>query len=88
MPDRLSFSAESVCASPLSHQDEFPAEYSLAGCSPAEPASASPAILIFNRKPPVRYLFSANGNCPLTSLSQFTTQGSFDAAVLEYKLTY
>jgi hypothetical protein len=41
---------------PQTHQDEFPAEYSLAGCSPAEPASASSAalILILNQKPPVR----------------------------------
>ena len=29
--------------------DEFAASYSLAGCSPAEPASASPAGSIFNR---------------------------------------
>ncbi len=60
--------------SPPSHQDESPAEYSLAGCSPAEPASASPAILILNQEPPVRQQFSANGNCPQTSLSQITTQ--------------
>jgi hypothetical protein len=39
---------------PQTHQDEFPAEYSLAGCSPAEPASASSATLILNQKPPVR----------------------------------
>jgi len=39
---------------PQTHQDEFPAEYSLAGCSPAEPASASSAALILNQKPPVR----------------------------------
>ncbi len=29
--------------------DEFPAGYSLAGCSPAEPASASPTGTIFPR---------------------------------------
>ena len=39
---------------PQTHQDEFPAEYSLAGCSPAEPASASSATLILNQKPPVQ----------------------------------
>jgi hypothetical protein len=33
-------------ASLVTHRNEFPAEYSLAGCSPAEPASASPAELI------------------------------------------
>ena len=37
---------EGNCASPASHRNEFPAEYSLTGCSPAEPASASPAELI------------------------------------------
>ncbi len=30
--------------------DEFPADYSLAGCSPAEPASASPATTIVNKQ--------------------------------------
>jgi hypothetical protein len=39
---------------PQTRQDEFPAEYSLAGCSPAEPASASSATLILNQNPPVR----------------------------------
>ena len=34
----------SNCARPSRHRyDEFPAGYSLAGCAPAEPASASPA---------------------------------------------
>ena len=31
--------------------DEFPAEYSLAGCSPAEPASACSAGLMLHRAP-------------------------------------
>ena len=32
------------CGHPSAHRyDEFPAGYSLAGCAPAEPASASPA---------------------------------------------
>src|SRR5580704_15769930 len=50
--------------------DEFPASYSLAGCSPAEPTSASLAsrsvqssCLAGNRKP-------ANGNLSPVSLSQ------------------
>src|SRR5215212_3709338 len=34
------------------HRSEFPAEYSLAGCSPAEPASASSAVLILNLATP------------------------------------
>ena len=33
------------CPAPSAHRlDEFPAGYSLAGCSPAAPASASPAV--------------------------------------------
>ena len=47
--------------------DEFPVGYSLAGCPPAEPASASPtgnhSQLPYNN-------FSANGNNPLNSVSQ------------------
>src|SRR6266481_5265853 len=61
---------------PLPHQDEFPAEYSLVGCSPAEPASAFSAMLILNQKPTVGYCFSANGNCPRTRLSHLTTQAN------------
>jgi hypothetical protein len=32
----------------MTHRNEFPTGYSLAGCSPALPASASPAALILN----------------------------------------
>ena len=35
----------------MTHRNEFPAEYSLAGCSPAEPTSASSALVILNQKP-------------------------------------
>ena len=55
----------------LAHRnDEFPAGYSSAGCSPAEPASASPASaimlwLIFSTK-----IFTANGKLSLIPLSQ------------------
>ena len=35
----------------MTHRNEFPAEYSLAGCSPAEPTSASSAVVILNQKP-------------------------------------
>jgi hypothetical protein len=51
-------------------RDEFPVGYSLAGCSPAEPASASPT------GPSMRWGFtagnhlSANGNLSLVSVSQ------------------
>jgi len=59
---------------PLTHQDEFQAEYSLAGCSTAVPTSAFSAMLILNQKSIVGYCFSANGNCPRTRLSHVTTQ--------------
>jgi len=57
-------------AAPVHHCDEFPTGYSLAGCSPAEPASASPAA--FNLSGPIRRdnAFSPNGNLSLISLSQ------------------
>ena len=47
--------------------DEFPIGYSLAGCPPAEPASASPT----GNDSPLPYNdFSANGNNSLNSVSQ------------------
>ena len=59
-----------VAASVLIGCDEFPVGYSLAGCPPAEPASASPtgddsqqSTLPYND-------FSANGNYPLNFVSQ------------------
>jgi hypothetical protein len=39
------------------HQDESPAEYSLAGCSPAAPASAFPVAPYPQRKPSVCQAF-------------------------------
>jgi len=47
---------------PLPHQDEFPAEYSLASCSPAALASASSATLILHHPLPFVHTFSANGD--------------------------
>lgn len=58
------------------HQDEFPAVYSSAGCSSAEPASASTAVPIFNPKPRFAQQFPANGNRPRILLSQSATQAS------------
>ena len=59
-----------VAAPALIGCDEFPVGYSLAGCPPAEPASASPtgddsqqSTLPYNH-------FSANGNYPLNFVSQ------------------
>jgi hypothetical protein len=43
-----------VLAAPGIGCDEFPVGYSLAGCSPAEPASASPTGTIFSC-PTLRY---------------------------------
>ena len=50
--------------------DESPTGYSLAGCSPAEPASASPAKLILQWQRPFAKKFPANGNLSLFYLSQ------------------
>jgi|HubBroStandDraft_2_1064218.scaffolds.fasta_scaffold24735_3 hypothetical protein len=62
--------ATRVAAPVLIGCDEFPVGYSLAGCPPAEPASASPtgddsqqSTLPYND-------FSANGNYPLNFVSQ------------------
>ena len=53
---------------PRAHRfDESAAGYSLAGCSPAEPASASPAALIMPRFGWIRYAFSVNRNTSLIS---------------------
>ena len=50
--------------------DEFPVGYSLAGCPPAEPASASPTGND-SQQPTLPYNdFSANGNSPLNFVSQ------------------
>ena len=57
-------------AAPGAHRfDEFPAGYSLAGCSPAEPASASPAGYSIGEKDGAGNLFPANGNLSLFTLS-------------------
>ncbi len=44
MPVKLNCIGERHAALRATHQDEFPTVYSLAGCSPAEPASASRAL--------------------------------------------
>ena len=50
--------------------DEFPVGYSLAGCPPAVPASASPTSND-SQQPTLPYNdFSANGNSPLNFVSQ------------------
>src|SRR5712692_11196230 len=54
---------------PAHRLDEFPAGYSSAGCSPAVPASASPASHILLRSSSFVYVFPANGNLSLISVS-------------------
>src|SRR5882724_9880979 len=61
---------------PLTHRNEFPTGYSLAGCSPAEPASASPADLILQPKIPFAEKNSANGSCRIYSLSHGRAQSN------------
>ena len=51
-------------------RDEFPAGYSLAGCSPAEPASASPTALSMHWGRGAGNCLPANGNLSLVSVSQ------------------
>jgi hypothetical protein len=55
----------------LAHRnDEFPAGYSSAGCSPAEPASASPAGAIILEYFSDAKKFAVNGKLSLIALSQ------------------
>ena len=55
---------------PLIVRDEFPVGYSLAGCSPAEPASASPTTLSMRWGTGAGNCLSANANLSLVSVSQ------------------
>ena len=57
-------------SAPTPRLDEFPAGYSSAGCSPAEPASASPAALSLRWLFHFAYRFAANGILSLVPLSQ------------------
>src|SRR5579872_1879872 len=50
-------------ASPGTHRNEFPTRYSLAGCSPAAPASASLAVLILQPSVQPVQENPANGKC-------------------------
>ena len=55
---------------PAHRNDEFPAGYSSAGCSPAVPASASPASAIILGLVPHAKDFAANGILSLVTVSQ------------------
>ena len=59
-----------VTSAPGAHRlDESPAGYSSAGCPPAEPASASPAIRSLPLADEKRYDLTANGQASPVSLS-------------------
>ena len=55
---------------PLIVRDEFPVGYSSAGCSPAEPASASPTAPSMRWADSAGNQIPANGNLSLVSVSQ------------------
>ena len=59
---------------PQTHRNEFPAEYSLAGCSPAGPTSASSAGFILHNWIPFVKEISANGSCRIYSVSHQRAQ--------------
>jgi hypothetical protein len=61
--------ATRVAARVLIGCDEFPVGYSLAGCPPAEPASASPTGHDSQQSNLPYNDFSANGNYPLNFVS-------------------
>jgi hypothetical protein len=61
-------------ASPGTHRNEFPTRYSLAGCSPAAPASASLAVLILQPSAQPVQENPANGKCLNFPLSQKRAQ--------------
>jgi len=70
-----------VCGLPaLIGGDEFPTGYSSAGCSPAEPASASPAANHSPQGQAPRNDFSSNGDYPLKFVSH--DRGSLQAAMM------
>src|SRR5260370_23532696 len=59
---------------PRTHRNEFPAEYSLASCSPAVLASASPAKLILQPWSLFAKNNPANGSCRIYTLSHKSAQ--------------
>jgi len=59
---------------PRTHRNEFPAEYSLASCSPAALASAFPAKLILQPWSPFAKRNPANGSCRFYTLSHKRAQ--------------
>src|SRR2546421_7253204 len=51
MPTAWTATPTSITRRRRPHHREFPAGYSSAGCSPAEPASASPTAPVYVRRP-------------------------------------
>ena len=78
MLENIAKRAESATLLSAPHQDEFPVAYSLAGCSPAEPASASATATIFNHQRPFAKQIWLNGNCPQRSLSQLAAHPTYE----------
>ena len=67
---RREWARNGVVAAPGAHRfDESPAGYSLAGWSPPEPASASPAQSSMHQNGAKRYTFTVNGSLSPITLS-------------------
>jgi hypothetical protein len=73
-----------VAAPALIGCDEFPVGYSLAGCPPAEPASASPTGDDSQQSTSPYNDFSANGNYPLNFVSQSKGALHCDATMMNH----
>ena len=67
---------------PAHRLDKFPAGYSLAGCSPAEPASASPVRLILLRLIAFANEVLVNGNLSLVFLSHLRGAAHYETPEL------
>jgi len=73
---------------PRTHRNEFPAEYSLAGCSPAEPTSASSADFILHKWIPFVKKISANGSCRIYSVSHERAQWNPNSSIYPFIQAY
>jgi hypothetical protein len=67
---RPNWQGDSTATLPAHRYDEFSAGYSLAGCAPAEPPSASPANCSFLQLVLVGNTLPANSNLSLFTVSQ------------------
>jgi len=79
---RREWARNGVVAAPGAHRfDESPAGYSLAGWSPPEPASASPAQSSMHQNGAKRYTFTVNGSLSPITLSH--ARGSLHSTRIE-----